>query len=37
MLESVLLNSQSEHVMLNEGVLQRAVKMDELQKKINEV
>ncbi|XP_053110843.1 structural maintenance of chromosomes protein 1B isoform X2 [Hemicordylus capensis] len=37
MLESELLNIQSQHAMLNEGVLQRAEKMDALQKKINEV
>nr|XP_056718566.1 structural maintenance of chromosomes protein 1B [Euleptes europaea] len=36
-LESELVNIQSQHAMLNEGVLQRAKKIDELQRKINEV
>ncbi|XP_060110293.1 structural maintenance of chromosomes protein 1B isoform X4 [Heteronotia binoei] len=36
-LESELVNMHSQHEMLNEGVLQRARKIDELQKKINEV
>ncbi|KAL8194482.1 UNVERIFIED_CONTAM: hypothetical protein K2H54_021365 [Gekko kuhli] len=36
-MESELVNIQSQHEMLNEGVLQRARKIDELQKKINEV
>ncbi|XP_061438412.1 structural maintenance of chromosomes protein 1B isoform X8 [Rhineura floridana] len=37
MLESELVNTQSQHAMLNEGVLQRATKMDELQKKMHKV
>ncbi|KAH0616385.1 hypothetical protein JD844_027437, partial [Phrynosoma platyrhinos] len=37
MLESEVVNIQSQCSMLNEGVLQRAAKMDELQKKINEM
>ncbi|XP_007437635.1 structural maintenance of chromosomes protein 1B [Python bivittatus] len=37
MLESEMVNIQSQHAMLNEGVLQRTEKMNELQKKINEV
>ncbi|XP_066488241.1 structural maintenance of chromosomes protein 1B [Tiliqua scincoides] len=37
MLDSELVNIQSQHVMMNEGVFQRAGKMDELQKKINAV
>ncbi|XP_077166798.1 structural maintenance of chromosomes protein 1B isoform X5 [Paroedura picta] len=37
MLKSELVNIQSQHEMLNEGVLQRARQIDELQKKINEV
>ncbi|KAF7237699.1 Structural maintenance of chromosomes protein 1B [Varanus komodoensis] len=37
MLESELVNIKSQCAMLNEGVLQRAGSMDELQKKINEV
>ncbi|XP_062990427.1 structural maintenance of chromosomes protein 1B [Elgaria multicarinata webbii] len=37
MLESELVNTQSQHAMLNDGVLQRAGKMDELKKKINKV
>ncbi|XP_054856412.1 structural maintenance of chromosomes protein 1B isoform X2 [Eublepharis macularius] len=35
-LESELVNIQSQHAMLNEGVSQRARKIDELQRKINE-
>ncbi|XP_042323439.1 structural maintenance of chromosomes protein 1B isoform X2 [Sceloporus undulatus] len=37
MLESEVVNIQSQCSMLNEGVLQRTAKIDELQKKINEV
>lgn len=37
MLDSELVNIQSQHAMMNEGILQRSRKIDELQKKINEV
>ncbi|XP_039197341.1 structural maintenance of chromosomes protein 1B isoform X3 [Crotalus tigris] len=37
MLESELVNIQSQYTMLNEGVLQRTEKTNELKKKINEV
>ncbi|XP_070803001.1 structural maintenance of chromosomes protein 1B [Pituophis catenifer annectens] len=37
MLESEMVNIQSQYTMLNEGVLQRTEKMNELKKKINEV
>lgn len=37
MLESELVNIQSQYTMLNEGVLQRTEKTNELQKQINEV
>ncbi|XP_070611368.1 structural maintenance of chromosomes protein 1B isoform X2 [Erythrolamprus reginae] len=37
MLESEMVNIQSQYTMLNEGVLQRTEKINELKKKINEV